>query len=146
MSRYALKKPETEKKLSEEVATEQLMELLGYYDVDIARIEDEAERQKLERVFDQLRDYIREGKIEIRRGEKEKLEVAQNTSAGSQIVYTEVGGPAKLAMDKHPGAQHYARVYALLGSLSSLGSAGIQKLPAKDLAVAEILGSVFLAA
>lgn len=145
-SRYALPATKKEYKLSPEAAEAQLLDMLCYYDIDIARVANEAEQTALERAFDQLRDYIREGKVEIRRGTGEKLEVVHNTVSGSQLVYGEVGAAAKLAMDKHPGDQHYARTYAMLGSLSGVGSAGIQKLGPKDLAVAEILGTLFRAA
>lgn len=144
VSRYALKRKTSGFIISEEVAEEQVLDLLTYYDIDLSKIKDPVKIAFVERVFDQLRDYIRRGQVEIKWDNESRLEVAQHLSGGQEVIYSEVSAKAKLAMDRAPQEARYARIYAIMGSLSGLGSTAIEKLPARDLAVVEILGSVFL--
>lgn len=149
VSKYALERKPAEYLLSEEVAREQLMLLLTYYDIDLGRIptDDDKGAEALsmsERTFDAIVDYIRLGKLEMRRDAKEKVEVVHTLENGTAVIYGELGAPAKLAMDKCPPEAQYARRYALMGSLSSVGSEGIQKFKARDLAIAEVLGMLFM--
>jgi hypothetical protein len=145
MSRYALKRKE-DFKLSEEVATDQVVELLGYYDIDVEKITDDAARAMFERALDATRDYIRRGVLEVTRDANERIQIVQTlTAAGSTpLTYGELGARHKLAMDKVKSGENYHRIYALMGSLCGVGSAGIEKLPARDLSVVEVLGTVFL--
>jgi hypothetical protein len=47
-------------------------------------------------------------------------------------------------MEKFEAGAGYSRIYAFMGALCGVGKAGIEKLPARDLGVVEVLGSVFL--
>lgn len=150
-SRFALVKatevaPGSLGRLSKEAAMDQVMTFLSYYDIDVARITDEQALEQSERTLEHLCSFVEEGRVEIRRGEGEKLEVVHNLKGGLAVVYGEVNATAKLAMDKYPAEARYARVYAMMGSLSSLGSEGIQKFHVRDLAVVDILGSLFMGA
>lgn len=149
VSRYALAAlPKAAKAalLSEEAAMDQVMMFLSYYDIDVARITEEQSLQQSERTLDHLRSFIQEGRVEIRRGEGETLEVVHNLKGGSSVIYYEVNADAKLAMDKYPAEARYARVYALMGALCKLGSDAIKKFHVRDLAVVDILGSLFMSA
>lgn len=143
-SRFALrKKPAT--LLSEDVAMDQVLDLLEYYDIDIERLPEGG--ANLETSLKQLTDYVRRGSVEIGRDADQKIKVTLNLSDGkTAIEFAEIGARHKLAMDKVKGQESYARIYALAGALSGLGAAAIEKLPARDLAIVEILGMVFLAA
>lgn len=146
MSKYALVKAEDAYILSTESATAQLMDLLSYYDINLGLVEDEMARKQLERQLDQIVDYIRRGKVEVRRTKDEKIEVVHHTEKKSELVYAEVNAAAKQAMDRHPVEARYGRLYAFMGALSGVGHEGIVLLGAKDLAIVDLLGSVFQAA
>lgn len=149
MSKYSLKTPKAYK-LSEESATESVVQLLEYYDIDIDRAPDvpadgspQSPREALERALDQLTDYVRLGAIEIVVVEENELTVVQHLTGGYEITYREVSAKAKLAMDRVKGGGNYARIYAMMASLASLPPAAIEKMAPRDLAVVEILGTVF---
>jgi hypothetical protein len=147
MSKYALPaKPAEAFQLSEESAMEQVLDFLNYYDIDIARVDDPTSLTVVERTLDNLRDYIREGKVEIRRDKDAKLEVVHNLTGGTAVAYRELNAAAKLAMDRLPPNAGTARAYALMGSLCGLGTDGIQKFGPRDLTVVELLSQLFMSA
>lgn len=142
--RFALNKPETRYQFSEDVARDQLMLLLEYYDIDTGRITDLDLRRDAEQPLDHLLDLIRMGKVEIRRTVQEKVEVVHTLQSGETVIYGELNAKAKLAMDKHSTDARYARKYALMGSLCGMGSAAIELFPPRDLAVVDLLAMLFM--
>lgn len=147
MSKYQLPKKKIEYILSEESATEQLIELLDYYDIDLDKIgeSDEKVATALERACDQLCDAIRTGQLSITRDENSSILVKQQVEGSKDpLIYKEMNAQAKLAMDKFKEEELYRRIYALMGSLSGEGDAVIKKLKLKDLAIAEALAAVFV--
>lgn len=148
-SKYALPKKTEIFKLSEESARDQVIDLLDYYDIDIEKAPDTvgedggmSPREALERALDQLTAYVRRGRVEIERDADNRIKVRQTLSKGEPLEFREVNAHAKLAMDRAKG-KGYGRLYAMMGSLCGLGETAITKLPARDLAVVEILGTVF---
>lgn len=143
-TKYTRKKAE-DYTLSEEVATEQIIDLLEYYDIDIEQIGDADEKaaKGLETVLDTLCRHIRTGKLTVDRGADDKLVVTQTLTNGETLTYSEISAKSKLAMEKYNNDSNYSRIYAFMGSLSGVGKAGIEKLSAKDLGVVEVLGAVF---
>jgi len=141
VSKYQIKRTEQQYVLSEESAVEQVMALLTYYDIDVDRLAggNDLQEASLEKTFDQLTDYVRRGLVEV----GENGTVTQHLGSGQTLQYAEIGAKHKLVMDKVPQGQQYAKMYALMGSLASCGSTAIEKLPAKDLAVVEVLSTVF---
>jgi hypothetical protein len=132
--------------LSEESATAQVLDLLEYYDINVMRIPVE-ERGKVESALQQLVGYVRRGSVEVSRDKDQKISVTVNLSdGGTAIEFKEIGARHKLVMDRVKDGGTYSRIYALMGSLCGLGTGAIEKLQARDLAVVEILGMVFLAA
>lgn len=143
-SKYGRTRSVAENLLSVESATEQVNDLLEYYDIDVAAIADMPDVGPMfERALDSVRDYVRRGVLEVIRDTNAKLTVKHHVNGVEPLVYRELDAQAKLAMDRVPREQSYARTYALMGSLCGLGSGAIEKLPAKDLAVVEVLGAVF---
>lgn len=61
-----------------------------------------------------------------------------------EIPYMKMTGKLKRSIDGFDGDQNMARMYALLGAASGLGSAAIETLSDVDLKVAEALSIVFL--
>ena len=131
--------------LSEEAATEQVIQLLDYYDIDVeALIEgDKKGALALERSLDLVARAVRKGMLEVNFDENNKIKVVQHLSGGGELAYREVNAVAKLAMDSVSDSAGYKRIYAFMGSLAGIGVAGIKKLDVKDLAVVEVLGTVF---
>lgn len=140
MSKYAPSKG-PDYILSEEAAAEQIQQVIDYYDIDPSKLGDAADSYEI--ALDALVDAIRRGVLEVTRGKDDKLEVKHNLKSGDVITYGEVNAKAKLAMDKFSRQENYRRLYAFMGSLCGLGSAGIEKLPARDLSLVELLGTVF---
>jgi len=147
-SRFALKtKPANI--LSEEVAHDQVMDLLSYYDIDPDRQTDAKpeEVSTFERALLQLRDYIQRGALDVGRDKDGRIEVTQTLASGDTIIkYGEIKAKHKVAMETCDPKAGYSRIYAFMGAVSGLGKAGIEKLAPRDLAVVEVLGMVFLAA
>jgi hypothetical protein len=148
-SKYALRKA-PDFIISEESATDQVVTLLEYYDIDVeaaSDVENEesgiSPRVGMERALDQLAVYVRRGILEISADKDSKIKVCQTLAGGETINYKEVNARAKLAMDRVKG-KGYTRVYAFMSSLASLPPGAIEKLPPRDLAVVEVLGTVFL--
>ena len=107
MGKYSLKKKEYA--LSEEVAHDQMMLLIEYYDIDIDSIGDEKTEKTVEQMFNKLVEYVRLGKISIEMV-KDDLKIIQNLSNGTTIEYKEVGSGAQIAMDKYKSHQTYHRI------------------------------------
>ena len=150
-SKYALRKRPETYLISEEAARDQVIELLEFYDIDIEKLPGDSgedgkisPREGFEAALDQLTEYVRRGVVEISGSDTGKLQVRQNLAAADAepLFYKEINAQAKLAMDRAKG-KGYGRLYALAGYLCGLGDAAIIKLPARDLAVVEILGTVF---
>ena len=132
--------------LSEEVATEQVCDLLDYYDIDVELLTagKDKEAVAVETALDQIAKYVRLGTVQVERDKDDRMTVIHNLQGGDQVVYREVSSKAKLAMEKYDPSSGYSRIYAFMGSLAGVGKTGIEKFSAKDLAVVEVLGSVFL--
>lgn len=143
MSKYSLPPKDEKFVLSEESARDQIVTLLDYYDIDVDRLAgDERGQQVVEKALDQLTLFVRRGVLEVTR--EPKLVVTQQLSGGDVLTYREIDSKAKLAMEKFDPTAGYSRIYAFMGSLCGLGKTAIEKLPARDLGVVEILGTVFL--
>ena len=144
MSKYA-RKNKVEYALSEEVAQEMVCEILDYYDIDVEALtagESKAGAAAFENALDHISRAFRSGKLETERDKNSKLLVIQTLEGGEKLTYGEINARAKLASEKYPDA-NYSRIYAFMGSLSGVGKTAIEKLSPKDLAIVEVLSSVF---
>ena len=149
MSKYGKRVTIVEYPISEEVAIEQVNELLEYYDIDVEAItagdskEAKASAEAFEKALDHVSRAFRLGTLEIERDPDGKMKVSQSLRGGQVLQYAEISAKAKLAMEKFPSDAGYSRIYAFMGSLSGVGKAGVEKLGPKDLAIVEVLGTVF---
>lgn len=144
-SKFSLRR-KTDFILSEESAMEQVMSLLEYYDIDVDALPQVHGVNPIENSLKLLTGYIRQGRVEIRRNDKNELEVHFTLSGGSQaIVFSELSAKHKLAMDRGSDKGNYNKIYSLMASMAGLPLDAINKLQARDLSVIEILGMVFLA-
>ena len=147
MSKYAMKKKVEETFiLSEEVAIEQVNELLGYYDIDIEALiaGDEKSGGSFEKALDHVARGFRKEVLSIDYDKDGKIQVVQKLVNGSELTYAEISAKNKIAMEKFDPQAGYSRIYAFMGSLCGVGKAGIEKLGPQDLAIVEVLGTVFL--
>jgi hypothetical protein len=139
-------KSKSKYKISAEVAREELDKLFDYYDLDPSDITDDKQLSAFEGAQAKLIKVMRLGRLEI----VEECNIVQTlknpgTDGGAvTVTYGELSGRAKMEMGKKSETDHHGRMYALLGSLSGLGDAGIAKLKGADLSVAECLGLVFM--
>ena len=146
MSKYGLKK---DKKflISEEAAVDQVVRLLGYYDIDVDRLtsgDDSEMAAKFEMALDSVRDYFRTGQLELGEADGSKLTVIHHLRGGDTLTYGEVSSKAKIAMERFDPQAGYSRLYAFMGALCGIGKGAIEKLGPQDLSVVEVLGTVFL--
>ena len=70
--------------------------------------------------------------------------IIQTLKNGTRLEYVEITGKAKVMMDKEKG--NHGKMYALLGSLSGLGSKALKDMKGVDVSLAETLGFFFLLA
>ena len=126
-------------KLSEEVAAAEIDELLDYYQIDAADVEQP--RAKLIR-------FCRLGLVEnVKDGGDFKVRQTFLYPPGDvkAVLYEEVRGKHKIAMDGHKPTEAYTRIYALMASLCGLTPDAFKNLKSVDLSVVECLGAVFIA-
>lgn len=129
--------------ISKETAEKELSKLMDYYEISLDTIEDEEVKRMIQAGYDRLVKAVRLGRLQIKI--ENGLQVIQKLrSTGTEIVYREIDGEAKAAMDGHDPKAYNKRAHALMGSLSGLGEAAIKKLKGVDLSLCEVLGLIFL--
>lgn len=129
-------------RVSEESAQEQLDSFFQHYDIDIADMPKE-QAEAINGALNRIKRAIRSGKVEID-GSVIKQTLINPAGEVSEIIYGELTGQSKMAMDSKKADSQYGRCYALLGSLSKLGEGAIVKLRGADLSIAECIGLLFL--
>ena len=128
-------------KLSEDAARDQLDKFFDYYDVDLDIIP-EKQVEAVNASIDRIVRGIRKGKLEIVEGEN--LKIIQHVKDETTLEYGELSGRTKVAMGKKSDTDYNGRIYALCGSLTGIGEAGILKLKGADLSLCECIGALFL--
>ena len=130
-------------KLSKESAELEFDKLLDYYEIEE---EDMGKDQKkaLEAMKPIIVKGIQKGKIEVGVNDNGEFTVKQKLKSETEVIYKELDGKAKVEMEKIPGDQPLTRCYVLMGYLSGVGTAGIHKFRAKDIARAEAIGTILL--
>jgi hypothetical protein len=145
MSKYSLQKKKIEYKYSEQVAIDQLILLLDYYNIDIDKIDTER-KKSIENTCDELTLFIREGLLEIKKDEKDILKVTQIKSDGNRVEWDEMSGKHRAQIGSLIGNEGYPMMYKLAGSMTNLGELAIQNFKGKDLQIVEALSLIFLSA
>jgi hypothetical protein len=125
--------------ISEESAEEQLDKLIEFYDVDMEDLGKTDKRRK--KIRRKLVKAISQGQIEIEDSPNDFI-VKQKLRDGTQFVYHEISGTAKVQMDKYEG-QH-EKLYGLLAVMAKKPFLQLEKLTGKDLSIAEYLALIFL--
>jgi hypothetical protein len=128
-------------KLSEEAAKDQLDIFYEYYDLDVDDLpaaQNSAAKQSEKRVIRAIRLCNLEFK------EEDSIKITQHLKSKDTLEYAELSGQSKIAMGKCADTDQYGKIYALCGSLTGVGAAGIQKLKGADLSLCECMGALFL--
>lgn len=137
-------KVEKKRKISEENAVVEVQKFCERYDLDTEPVEGEINKA-LESFLDSVTEYVSLGYLEFNH---DKFEITQHLQDPpgdvKELVYGQIGGAQKRAMDGYGSDEHYGKVYALMGSACGLEEA-IEKLKGVDLKVVEALGLAFLA-
>jgi hypothetical protein len=139
--------PQADLPISEESAEKAVKELIAYYHVDVANIPDAKDRRAVEASLNSLQGAYRAGRIEnIREGSVLKVKQHLQDPPGEmrELVYGKMLGKHKRASDGYEQNDRYARIYAILGSLSGNPPEVLEALSKVDCDVAEALGLVFL--
>lgn len=129
-----------ETKVSRESAETQIDLFFEYYDIELSDFPEE-QRKALEGARRKIIRAIMHGRLEV--SVDEVIEVTQHLKSGDVLKYAELSGKSKAEMGK-AGDDNYAKIYGLVGSLTSAGSTGIQALKGKDLGLAESMGTLYL--
>ncbi len=134
-------------KLSEESAQEQMEIFEDHYDLDLEIINDKSVKSAMKSSKDKIIQAIRLGRVEIKE-ENNELTIIQTLKNPpgdvTEIVYGEIKGRHKVAMDGKGDDTNYSKIYALLGALSGQGPKAFMSLKGADVSVAECLGALFL--
>jgi hypothetical protein len=146
MATKYIRKTAPESVISEENAQEMVGQILDYYDIDIDKLSGGSDlaAKILENSLDEVRDAFRSGRLELGRGKNESLTIIHHLKSGNKLEYQEINAAAKLATEAFSAGAKYSQVYAFMGSLAGVGKTGIEKLAPTDLALVEVIGTVFL--
>lgn len=142
---WTVKKPDF--KIADEPARAQVALILEHYQIDVDGIPDRKQKAATEAALEKLVTFVRQGMIEV---SASPFLITQNLSNPpgevTKLQYPELQGKHKVAMDACGPEEIYARIFALMGSLSGLGSAAFSKINGVDLSAVECLGMLFLSA
>jgi hypothetical protein len=141
MSKWITRENESAYKLSEESAGRLLEELINHYELEVPN---DPEQEKILSVFfERLQKAYRRGALENKTDEKDGFCVVQTLKNGEKLIYRELKGKDRIAMEGFDNSQAYSRAYAVLGRLCGYGSPAIEKLAGQDWKTAEALAMFF---
>ena len=132
-------KEEIEYQLSEEVAEDQLISLLDFYEIRESNFYTEDEKTVYQACLQRLVDAIRKGRLTC----NENGTCDQVLQDKRKVHYNVLKGKAKIqnraVKNESEDAMRTRRQYAIMGSLSGLGTNAIADFQAVDLGVVESL-------
>ncbi len=137
--------------LSEEVAEDQLMLLLDFYEIYEEELGSEAEKDAVRTASNKILIAIRKGLLTFKEDgtfiqtlESKTRKTKSKTKTPTIIEYGVLTGKAKTQnkhkKDESEDAMRTRRLYSMMGSLANLGSEDMRKLSALDLSVMECVG------
>jgi hypothetical protein len=133
-------------KISDSVALQQLESLLDYYEIGGDDFPEKKQKDAFEMTCARLKKAIMKGRltVSVEDGIKITQRLKKTYGETTELEYQELSGKNKVAMGQYEETEQHKKIYALLGSLTSLGESGIEQLKAVDLSTAECLGFLFL--
>ncbi len=131
--------------LSTDAAEKEIEKIFDYYDIDVDEIEDKDAKKMIKASYDRLIKAVRMGRVEVDR--TDGLKVIHHLKDKPEVLtYKAPGALAKKAMAGKDPNDFYGKIYALMGACSELGEGAIDKIPANDLPILEVIGAIFLSA
>jgi len=135
------------KKLSKEMAAEQVAKLFDYYEIDPDDYEDGDQRTAIRAARNKLTRGVMNHRVEITGDEVIKVVQTLKKPIGKDepitaLDYREVDARSKVGAKEDDDDR--TRLYMFLGNLSEVGLSNILKLKGVDLGIAETLGTIFL--
>lgn len=127
--------------ISKESAREELKRFYEYYELDREEL-NQKQIEAIEPIEEHIIKGLQKGMIEFT--DDNGFTIVQKLKSGETVNYKEMNGHAKMAMSKKSETDYTGQNYALLGSLSGLGQAGIVALRGPDLKRAEMIGSLLV--
>lgn len=134
---------QNEIKLSKESAEKEFDKLLDYYEIEEEDL-GKGQKRALNAMKPIIIKGIQKGKISVGENDSGEFTIKQVLKSGTEVIYKELDGKAKVEMEKVSEDQPLTRCYVLMGYLSGIGTAGIHKFRAKDIARAEAIGTMLL--
>lgn len=134
-SKYSI---EIDYKLSEDVAIDQFLPFLKFYEIDIDSKDPEV-KAATEKVFDQIILYIRSGRLSFQ-GETFTQHLKDSEEL-EKLEYSKIEGKHHYAVESE---KHKDQALELVGAMTGVGLDAAKKLKAVDLSVALTMGSLFL--
>jgi hypothetical protein len=135
---------ESEYKIPEEAAQEQVRAFLDFYDVGVEDGTEGAGAQ--ERALDKVAGYYRLGLIENSKDKDGNLTVVQRLDGGDTVTYAAIKPKYKKVTDRYKRDEYVQKTYALMGALSGLGDKITELKSPRDQAVVEALSTLFFLA
>jgi hypothetical protein len=136
--------------LSQEVAEEQLMRLLDFYEIYEEDLGSEAEKDALRTASNKVLIAIRKGLLTFNEDGtfiqtlESKTRNKKSNEKPTTIEYGILTGKAKtqnkFKKDESEDAMRTRRLYSMMGSLANMGSEDMMELSANDLSVMECVG------
>lgn len=136
-----------ENKISDEVAEQQLNELLDYYELESDCFIEKKQKNVFEMTCIRLKKAIRKGRLSISSVDDNiiiKQYLKKPPGEIKELEYEELSGKNKVVMGKYEEDDQHKKIYALIGSLTGLGESAIEKLKGVDSSICESLGFLFL--
>lgn len=134
---------DTKQKLSEESAREQMEKLLKSYDINAADLEVENGPEWVATVVNRLVRAVSDGHMEVLENGAVRHILTVPKGELTEITYQRLNGIALKAADKAKGT--FEGHCALMGSLSSQGSAVMSGLDPVDMSIMQRLSQLFMA-
>jgi hypothetical protein len=136
---------ETKYILAKEAAELEVKKIFDYYEIDLEEIEDKEHKKFIQMNYDRLIKAVRLGRLEVKL--EKGIQIIQHLRDSQEaVIYVEINGEAKSATAGKDKEDFYGRIYAVQGSLTGVGEAGIKKMKGVDLSLCEVLGAIFLSA
>jgi hypothetical protein len=127
--------------IQQEDAQKQVDLLIEYYDLD-------PEKEELRKIIPDLTRHIMRGRVEITEDAEGEIHVRQNfrkpVNDTTGLNYNVINGVNKTQM-KTDTKSDFAKIYAMVGSMTGWSGMKISQLKGVDNQVVETLGALFLA-
>lgn len=129
--------------LTKEAAESEIQKIFDFYDIDLDELEDKEAKKIIKGNYNRVIKAIRMKRLEVK-NEKGLQIIHHLRDHDETLTYYAPDANAKTAMDEYAPTALYRRIYALMGACSKLGEGAIMKLPANELSIVEVIGSIFL--